>query len=712
MTRQKKKLITSALPYVNNVPHLGNIIGCVLSADVYARFCRSRGYETLYVCGTDEYGTATENKAREEGITPQQICDKYFEIHRTIYENFNISFDIFGRTSTPEQTEVAQSIFHDLEDRGLILEKTSERTFCQQDDMFLADRFVEGTCPYCNYLDARGDQCDQCGKLLDPEQLKDPKCKLCKNQPILKKTTHLHLDLAKIQPELEAWFKKTSSEGNWPTNALTTTRGWLDRGLSDRPITRDLHWGVPVPKKGFENKVFYVWFDAPIGYISITKGGIENWEYWWKDPEGTDLYQFMAKDNIPFHTVMFPASLIGSHKNWTLVHHISSTEYLNYEDTKFSKSRNVGVFGTDVKDTGIPTDLWRFYLLANRPEKNDSVFSWADFFTRVNSEFINNIGNLANRALVYLHKNFDGEIRDYELEPKEQAFVSHCTETIEEITKDLEAVRIRSAIKNILALANEGNRFFQEAAPWVVIKQDPRKAQAIVSVLVYLVRNIAILLEPFMPDTAGKLFGILNLEKTGWNKALEFKGQDGHIINTPYIIYHNLDPKLAEKFQKQFSGEPEELPPAVTVPMPRIQVAKIIDVKIHPDADKLYVVQVDLGDHRRQLVAGMVQFFKPEELLNRSVLVVTNLKPAVIRGVESNGMIAACEKGKKLDLFEVSGALGTPLVMAGSPMAEISIDQFKEAGLKVSDYELFQNEHLVTLNGVALRSSLQNGKVR
>ncbi|PIE02812.1 MAG: methionine--tRNA ligase [Acidobacteria bacterium] len=707
MTKKKKKLITSALPYVNNVPHLGNIIGCVLSADVYARFCRSRGYETLYVCGTDEYGTATENKAREEGVSPRDICDKYHAIHKQIYRNFNISFDVFGRTSTPEQTEVAQSIFKDLESQGFIHEHTSQRTFCEHDDMFLADRFVEGTCPHCDYVDARGDQCDHCGKLLDPEQLLEPRCKICKNKPALKETTHLHFDLSQLQDELENWFTKTSKEGHWPNNAISTTRGWLERGLSDRPITRDLKWGVPVPKKGFEGKVFYVWFDAPIGYISITKSAMEDWERWWKDPEGTNLYQFMAKDNIPFHTVMFPASLIGTRNDWTLLHHISSTEYLNYEDTKFSKSRSVGVFGTDVSDIGIPTDLWRFYLLANRPEKNDSAFVWKEFFTRINSDFINNIGNMANRALVYLYKNFDGKIADYTLDSRESELIEQCQQTIGQITEHMEKIQIRQALKLILALGNEGNKYFQDAAPWVVIKEDRERAHSIVSVLVYLVRSLSILLEPFMPKTSETLWEMLRIEKPNWDTAMSFTGLHQHQINKPSIIYHNLDPKLAEVYRKKFSGEPQE------EPVPQLVVGQITEIERHPEADRLYVVKVDTGHETRQLIAGMVPYFTEGELLNRKVLVVTNLKPAVIRGTESNGMIAACEKGKKLDLFAVEAEVGTPVDFGVKPMREITIQQFKEAGLKVTDGTLKMGDAAGYLDKMVVKTSqIANGKVR
>jgi methionyl-tRNA synthetase len=555
-----KRLITSALPYVNNVPHLGNIIGCVLSADVFARYCRSRGYETLYICGTDEYGTATENKAREEGLTPGEICDKYHAIHSEIYKEFNISFDAFGRTSTEEQTRIAQSIFKDLDKNGYISEHTSERTFCNHDGMFLADRYVEGICPRCGFENAGGDQCDQCGALLEPENLVNPKCKICGHIPVLKSTTHLHLDMDKLQEKVETWFKKQSIKGSWTHNALTTTKSWLEKGLSSRPITRDLKWGIPVPKPGFEGKVFYVWFDAPIGYISITAKAIPGWEKWWLNPGEVQLYQFMAKDNIPFHTVLFPASLIGTGHQWTLLHHINSTEYLNYEDSKFSKSRGIGVFGTDVKKTGIPIDLWRFYLLAIRPEKNDTFFSWSDFFGKVNFELIDNIGNLINRVLVYIKKNFNGEIRDHSLSATQKEFISNCRKQVEKITRAMEESKLREALRLILLLSKSGNKFFQDSEPWAKIKKDREEVHATTSILIYLIRNIAILVEPFMPDTAKRIFKMLNLiidpEKDSlWKSASVFKGLNEHFIGTPEILYKKLDPKDAEKWRKRFSGD-------------------------------------------------------------------------------------------------------------------------------------------------------------
>ena len=408
-----KRLITSALPYVNNIPHLGNLLQ-VLSGDVFARFCRLKGYETLYIGGNDEYGTATETRALEEGKSPRELCDYYHKIHTEIYKWFNISFDKFGRTSTPQQTEITQSIFKDLDSRGFIKEETSEQVYCNNCGRFLADRFVKGICPACGYEGARGDQCENCGKLLDPLDLKSPVCSTCGHTPEVKPTKHLYIDLPGILPEYEKWMKKASVEGRWAKNALQMTQAWIRDGLHERAITRDLKWGIPVPKEGYEDKVFYVWFDAPIGYISITKClGDEkgfDWKDWWLNPENVELFQFIGKDNIPFHTVIFPCSLIGSGKNWTKLFHMSSTEYLNYEGGKFSKSQGIGVFGSDAMESGIPADIWRFYMFYNRPEKADTLFTWKDFQEKINGELVGNLCNLVNRTLPFVIRYFDGKI--------------------------------------------------------------------------------------------------------------------------------------------------------------------------------------------------------------------------------------------------------------------------------------------------------------
>ncbi|KAL0491196.1 methionyl-tRNA ligase, partial [Acrasis kona] len=471
---QRNVLVTSALPYVNNVPHLGNIVGSLLSADVYARYCRQRGYNTLYICGTDEYGTATETKALEEKTTPQEICAKYYEIHKEVYEWFDISFDYFGRTSTNAQTTISQDIFTKLNSNGLLIEQTQQQLYDPEIKRFLADRFVQGTCPHCAYEDARGDQCDQCGKLLDPTQLINYRSTLSKAVPELRDTTHLYLNLPVLQDKVAEWFAESSKDGEWSEVAKTITQGWLtmEEGLKPRCITRDLDWGTPVPIPKFSGKVFYVWFDAPIGYISITANLLPNdWEKWWKDPQNVEYVQFMGKDNVPFHSIIFPASMIGTNEKWTKVNSLSSTEYLNYEDGKFSKSRNVGVFGNQVKETGIPSEVWRYYLIYNRPEQADSKFTWDDFMKK-NDELLKNLGNFVNRVFKFVADRFGSVVPTRkELTQVDQDLIKQVEERVTDYIQKLEKVKLKDGIKIVMDIASLGNAYMQHNAPWDLLKK-------------------------------------------------------------------------------------------------------------------------------------------------------------------------------------------------------------------------------------------------
>ena len=439
------------------------------------RYCRLRGKNTLYICGTDEYGTATETKAIEEGTTPKELTDKYHRLHSQIYHWFNISFDKFGRTSNEQQTKVCQEIFWKLYNRGFLEEQTIEQLFCVDCERFLADRFVEGICPYCSFEDARGDQCDKCGKLINAPELKEPKCKLCRRAPIMRNSKHLFLNLPKIEPQLNEWFEITvgrdetpqeagqaevtgKNDNHWTNTAKVIVRSWLRDGLKSRCITRDLKWGVPVPLPGFENKVFYVWYDAPIGYISITASLTDEWEKWWKNPDQVQLYQFMAKDNVPFHSIIFPSMLLATGDRYTLCNHLIGIDYLNYEDSKFSKSRGIGVFGNDAMQTDIPADIWRFYLLFVRPESQDSSFSWADLQARNNSELLNNLGNFINRALSFLSKNFDGKIAEMKLQPEDVRLLANINRELQQYCRQMDSVRLRDAIKHILNISRLGNQ--------------------------------------------------------------------------------------------------------------------------------------------------------------------------------------------------------------------------------------------------------------
>ncbi|XP_044299033.1 methionine--tRNA ligase, cytoplasmic isoform X1 [Varanus komodoensis] len=555
----KNVLITSALPYVNNVPHLGNIIGCVLSADTFARYCRLRNWNTLYICGSDEYGTATETKAMEEGLTPQQICDKYYAVHAQIYQWFNISFDFFGRTSTPQQTTIAQGIFQRLLEHNYLVTQTVDQLKCEKCARFLADRFVEGICPFCNYEEARGDQCDKCGKLINATELKKPVCKICQETPVVKSSEHLFLDLPKLEDSLEQWLAQSQSTGDWTPNSRYIARSWIRDGLKPRCITRDLKWGTPVPLDGFRDKVFYVWFDAPIGYLSITANYTDQWEKWWKNPEQVQLYNFMAKDNVPFHSVVFPCSLLGTGENYTLVNHLIATEYLNYEDGKFSKSRGVGVFGDMAKDTGIPADIWRFYLLYLRPENQDSSFSWSDLMIKNNSELLNILGNFINRAGSFVCKFFGGRVPTMELSQDDKCLLAHITLELRQYNQLLEKVKIRDALRSILNIARCGNQYLQVNEPWKRIKgsdADKKRASTVIGVAVNIASLLSVILQPYMPTMSATIQEQLcvsahcNVVTNDFVCTLPA----GHQIGTVSPLFQKLETEHIENLRKRFGG--------------------------------------------------------------------------------------------------------------------------------------------------------------
>lgn len=568
-------LITSALPYVNNVPHLGNIIGCVLSADVYARFCRLRGYNTLYICGTDEYGTATETKALQEHITPKELCDKYHALHHNIYKWFNIEFDHFGRTSTEQQTKITQDIFQKCDENKYITENEIKQLYCKTCERFLSDRFVVGTCPRseCKYKDARGDQCDKCGHLLNSATvLVSPICTICSNTPFPKTSQHLFLDLPRLSKPLEEFVSCSSKKGQWTDNAIKITNAWLRDGLEPRCITRDLKWGTPVLKEKYQDKVFYCWFDAPIGYISITAGYTQKWQEWWKPCSDAlvELYQFMGKDNILFHTTMFPATLLGTHeKNYTMLHHINACEFLNYETGKFSKSRNSGVFGDDAMKSTIPSEVWRYYLLSTRPETSDSTFSWEQFVNVNNGELLANLGNYVQRSLKFVKMAYNGIVPDVDNKTfnvkKDQAFLDSIQDLTQQYISKLEKVEIRDALKIVMKLSALGNKYFQDNAPWKLIKSnDKQKCNVIISQTLHLIRWIAILVAPYMPSVSGEIFKQLNCKIPigalhDSNLVLETFMTNifstGHVIGEPIPIFREIYPKERDTLKEKFKGK-------------------------------------------------------------------------------------------------------------------------------------------------------------
>lgn len=740
-----RRLITSALPYVNNIPHLGNLIQ-MLSGDVFARFCRNRGYDTLYICGTDEYGTATETKALEEKKSPRELCDYYYNEHTKIYDWFHINFDKFGRTSNDECTEITQDLFNDLDKNGLITEHTNNQLFCNHCNMFLADRFVHGICPKCGYEDARGDQCDKCGSLLDPTELKQPRCSTCASTPEVKETKHLYINLPKISGKLDEWMKKVSVEGKWADNAVNITKAWIRDGLNERAITRDLKWGIPVPKKGYENKVFYVWFNAPIGYMSITKqlanelikAGKKSfdWKSWWlpseseegKNKEHVDLFQFIGKDNIPFHTVIFPCTLLGSGHDWTKLYHMSSTEYLNYEDGKFSKSRGIGVFGTDAIESGIPADAWRFYIFYNRPEKQDFQFTWKDFQEKMNSELIGNLGNLVNRTLLFVTRYYGGKIPSA---PVDEELWSEVKKLEAKATENLEWANLKDAFRSMFEIADLCNKNFQVAEPWKTRTTEPEKAESLLFNLCYIIKDLMIMMNPYMPQYTQQVMGYfgksiresqIGKETTvglDWSDLGSTTGLSE--IGETAVYFTPMDQKTMLAFRAKFAGsqterkeggkaekkqkkqekktEPEVLPaekqPEFFAKNIQLKVAKIVSVERNPDSDKLYIEHLDDGSGTDRVIqSGLVPYLKESELLGKHVIIADNLAPRKMRGIESRGMLLAADykdaDGKDCvePITAPWAAPGTKVILEGDDAnaekpSEISADTFFQIAINV-----------------------------
>uniref|UniRef100_A0A915DF15 Methionine--tRNA ligase, cytoplasmic n=1 Tax=Ditylenchus dipsaci TaxID=166011 RepID=A0A915DF15_9BILA len=667
-------LITSALPYVNNVPHLGNIIGSVLSADVFSRYCQMQGYQSLYICGTDEYGTATEMKAIKDGVSVQEICDKFHVLHKQIYDWFNIDFDYFGRTTTQHQTEICQDIFNKVHKNNFTSTSFLEQLHCEKCDRFLADRYVSGICPHCKFSDARGDQCDGCGKLLDAVELVEPKCHLCQNTPKVKQSKHIFLDLDKLAGEVEKHFDAVTSakDSHWSANAVSIVKSWLKKGLEKRCITRDLKWGTPVPLEEFASKVFYVWFDAPIGYLSMTKAllGDEGMEKWWKNPDEVELYQFLGKDNVAFHGVVFPATQIATGENYTKIRHMCATEYLNYEDKKFSKSRNTGVFGDSVSTIGVQADIWRFYLVYMRPESKDTAFSWDDFISKVNTELNDNLGNFVQRSLTFVFNHFQGVIPAMKLTAIEEELFSAVNNELEEFTKNLESVKLRNALVGILSISRLGNQYIQANKPWLTVKgtdEEKQRAATVVAVAANLSMLLSTILYPFMPEVSKQIREKCNIRQSIRlpNAFIQFL-VEGHTISKPVPLFPKLDDASIKEWKVRFgaTSQGDEKPVKSTQTTDKklndtansggkampvsdkevdvgrldLRVGRILEVKKHPDADSLYVETIDLGEASpRTVVSGLVKHVPLEQMQDRMVLCLCNLKPAKRRGVPGHG---------------------------------------------------------------------------
>ena len=667
MKNYKRTLVTAALPYANGPVHIGHLAGVYVPADIYVRYLRMRGREVLFVCGSDEHGVPITIKARQQGCSPQDIVDKYDKIISDSFKGFGINFDVYGRTSSKIHEETASEFFRKLYDEGKFVTKTSEQYFDPEANTFLADRYIVGTCPRCGNPDAYGDQCEKCGSTLSPEELINPRSKLSGAQPIKKETTHWYLPLQDYEQWLREWILEGHKE--WRSNVYGQVKSWLDGGLQPRAVTRDLDWGVPVPVEGAEGKVLYVWFDAPIGYISNTKQLLPNdWEKWWKS-EDTKLVHFIGKDNIVFHCIVFPSMLKAYGDGFILPDNVPSNEFLNLEGDKISTSRGWAVWAHEyLEDFPGKQDVLRYVLTANAPETKDNDFSWKDFQTRNNSELVAIFGNFVNRAVVLTHKYFGGKVPALgELQDIDKEVLAEIPALRESLEKNLEGYRFREALKDAMGIARVGNKYISDTEPWKVAKTDMARTGTILNVCLQICADLAIAFEPFTPFAARKLRDMigspLEWDLLGRTDILP----EGHQIGEAQLLFdkiddeaiqHQLDRLAAIRAQKEAeaaaaaaaeaAADVEPQKPEITFDQFEamdIRTATVLEAERVPKTDKLLKLTIDTGIDKRVIVSGIAQFYTPEQMVGKQICILANLAPRTIRGIESKGMILMAKQG-------------------------------------------------------------------
>lgn len=674
MTSQnfKRYTVTSALPYANGPLHIGHLAGCYIPSDIYVRYLRSKGRDVAYVCGSDEHGVAITIKAKKEGVTPQQIVDRYHEMMKGSFEEFGISFEHYSRTSAKIHHETAQGLFKDLYEKGEFVEQVTEQYYDEEAGQFLADRYIEGTCPRCGFEQAYGDQCERCGSTLSPTDLINPRSKLSGATPVLKETKHWFLDLARYTDFLKKWILEDHAE-DWKNNVLGQCRSWLEAGdgLQARSMTRDMDWGIPVPLNGAEGKVLYVWFDAPIGYISSTKEwaaekGID-WEPYWKDKD-TKLVHFIGKDNIVFHCIIFPA-ILKTHGEFVLPENVPANEFLNLEGDKISTSRNWAVWLHEyLEEFPGKQDVLRYALTANAPETKDNDFTWKDFQTRNNSELVAIYGNFVNRAVVLTRKYYQGVIPTRgELTGYDREVLEAMSEFPEKISSSIERYRFREALGMVMDLARLGNKYLADTEPWKVIKTDAERTGTILNIALNIAGNLAILSAPFLPFTAQKLVDLFQLKHVDWETAGNSEIiSDGHTLGEMGLLFEKIEDEVVDKQVQKLmdTKESNEVANAPTVPMKEIityddfakldmRVVTVLEAEKMPKSKKLIKMKVDTGLGHRTVLSGVAEHFEPEWLVGKQVTMLINLAPRKMMGIESEGMILMAEdKNGKLKLVQ------------------------------------------------------------
>ena len=659
----KRTLVTCALPYANGPVHIGHLAGVYVPADIYVRYLRMRGEDVLYVCGSDEHGVPITIKARQQGCTPQDIVDKYHKIIDESFKGLGINFDIYGRTSSKVHEKNASEFFRKLYDEGKFITRESEQYYDPEAKTFLADRYIVGTCPKCGAEGAYGDQCEKCGSTLSPEELINPKSKLSGAEPIKKKTTHWYLPLQDYEQWLRQWILEGHKE--WRSNVYGQVKSWLDGGLQPRAVTRDLDWGVPVPVEGAEGKVLYVWFDAPIGYISNTQELLpDSWEKWWKS-EDTRLVHFIGKDNIVFHCIVFPAMLKAYGDGYILPDNVPANEFLNLEGDKISTSRGWAVWAHEyLKDFPGKEDVLRYVLTANAPETKDNDFSWKDFQTRNNSELVAIFGNFVNRAVVLTHKYFDGKVPAVgELQPVDTEVLAQIPELKASLEKNIEGFHFREALKDAMSIARLGNKYISDTEPWKVAKTDIARTATILNVSLQICADLGIAFEAFTPFSAEKLRKMLG-SPLDWNLL----GQsdilkEGHQIGEAELLFSKVEDAEIQKQLDRLDAirkEREEAAKAeaakqVAPQKPEcsfeqfesmdIRTATVLEAERVPKTDKLLKLTIDTGIDKRTIVSGIAEYYTPEQMLGKQICILANLAPRKIKGIESKGMILMARQG-------------------------------------------------------------------
>jgi len=655
MKKFSRHLITSALPYANGPIHIGHLAGVYVPSDIYTRYLRLRGADVIHICGSDEHGVPITLKARKEGITPQEVVDRYHFLNKKAFEDFGISFDIYSRTSGKVHYDTASEFFRNLYDKGEFTEKTSNQYYDSEAGCFLADRYITGTCPFCGNENAYGDQCEKCGTSLSPTDLKNPRSTISGSAPEMRETLHWYLPLDKYEPWLRKWILEEHTE--WKSNVYGQCKSWLDQGLQPRAVSRDLDWGVPVPVDGAEGKVLYVWFDAPIGYISATKELTPDWEKYWKDPESR-MVHFIGKDNIVFHCIIFPA-MLRAEGSYILPDNVPANEFLNLENDKISTSRNWAVWLHEyLEDFPGKQDSLRYALCASAPEAKDNDFTWKDFQARNNNELVAILGNFVNRTLVLTDKYYNGKVPEPGvLTDYDRAALSSITDLKSAVETNLEAFRFRQALAEAMNLARLGNKYLADTEPWKVIKTDPERVKTILNVSLQITANLAIILEPFLPFSMDKLRGWLNIGDLKWESAGSTELlRPGHVISAGELMFTKIeDEEISRQMQKLLDTKmANEAAVVTTLPQKEdvtfedfntmdIRTATILEAEKVARTTKLIRLKVDTGIDIRTIVSGIAEHFTADELPGRSVSVIVNLAPRTIKGIESKGMILLAE---------------------------------------------------------------------